>query len=45
MWKEYYLDVMRWVTSLDKQESLLMLVVVTIIGFFCMRGFGSRSNY
>ncbi len=45
MWKEYYLDAMRWVTSLDKQETLLMLVVVTIIGFFCMRGFGSRSNY
>ncbi|MFO0899570.1 MAG: hypothetical protein U0836_19250 [Pirellulales bacterium] len=45
MWKEYYNDVMRWVTSLDKQESLLMLVVVTIVGFFCMRGFGSRSNY
>jgi hypothetical protein len=36
---------MRWVTSLDKQESLLMLVIVTVVGFFCMRGFGSRSNY
>jgi len=45
MWKEYYSDLMRWVTSLDKQESLLMLVIVTVIGFFCMRGFGSRSNY
>jgi hypothetical protein len=45
MWKEYYSDLMRWVTSLDKQESLLMLVIVTIVGFFCMRGFGSRSNY
>jgi hypothetical protein len=45
MWKEYYAEVMRWVTSLDKQESLLLLIVVTIVGFFCMRGFGSRSNY
>jgi hypothetical protein len=36
---------MQWVLSLDRQEWLIVLLVVTVIGFFCMRGYGSRSNY
>ena len=34
-----------WVLSLNRQEWLILLVAVTVAGFFCMRGFGSRSNY
>lgn len=45
MWKAYYSDAMHFIARLDKQEWLGVLVAVTIIGFFCMRGFGSRSSY
>jgi hypothetical protein len=34
-----------WVSRLDKQEWLLLLIAVTALGFLCMRGFGSRKNY
>ncbi len=30
---------------LNRQEWLLVLVGVVIVGFFCLRGFGSRSSY
>jgi hypothetical protein len=30
---------------LDKQEWLLVLIAAVVIGFFALRGFGSRSNY
>jgi hypothetical protein len=29
----------------DRQQWLVALAIVTIVGFFCMRGFGSRSKY
>lgn len=48
MWNLYHQGInstMAWVLSLNRQEWLVMLVVVTVFGFFCMRGFGSRSNY
>jgi hypothetical protein len=37
--------VMRWATSLNRQEWLIVLVVAMVLGFLCMRGYGSRSNY
>lgn len=43
-WQSYQ-SIMRWVLSLNKQEWLAVLVVVTVVGFLCMRGYGSRNNY
>jgi hypothetical protein len=48
MWNFYHQSqraVNGWVLSLNRQEWLIVLVAVTVIGFFCMRGFGSRNNY
>jgi hypothetical protein len=36
---------MRWVNSIDSQDWLIVLVVAVVLGFFMLRGFGSRSNY
>jgi len=36
---------MRHVDRMDTQEWLLLLVGVIIVGVFCLRGFGSRSQY
>jgi hypothetical protein len=30
---------------LDRQEWLIVLAVVVGVGFLCLRGFGSRTNY
>jgi len=30
---------------LSFQQTCLLVVVIVVIGFFCLRGFGSRSNY
>ncbi len=48
MWNTYQQccrAVMGWTMSLDRQEWLIVLVSVTVLGFFCMRGYGSRNNY
>ena len=44
MWR-YYHDVMNWFASLDRQEWLVVLAIGMVLGFLCMRGYGSRSNY
>lgn len=44
MW-DAYRTASRWMNGLDKQEWLMVLVGVVVIGFFCLRGFGSRSGY
>jgi hypothetical protein len=31
--------------SLSRHEWIALFVVALIIGYFCMRGFGSRANY
>ena len=31
--------------SLNRQEWIFVFVGVLVIGYFCMRGFGSRANY
>jgi hypothetical protein len=33
------------VNRFDAQDWLLVFVGAVLIGVFCMRGFGSRSNY
>jgi hypothetical protein len=40
-----YKATMNWAMGLNRHEWLVMLALVTVIGFFCMRGFGSRNNY
>ncbi|MFV2066863.1 MAG: hypothetical protein ACC645_07750 [Pirellulales bacterium] len=53
----YYLELIRmwiaesqasawkWMNHLDRQEWIMLLLVVTLFGFLCMRGYGSRSKY
>ena len=42
---EAWRGAVNFVYHLDRQEWLLVLCGVVIIGAFCLRGFGSRSNY
>ncbi len=44
MW-HYYRIAMNEIEHLDPQGWLLVFLVAVAIGAFCMRGFGSRSNY
>jgi hypothetical protein len=37
--------VMREMNQLDAREWLYVLVGVVFVGLFCLRGFGSRSDY
>jgi hypothetical protein len=38
-------EAVHFVYGLDRQAWLVVLCGVVIIGAFCLRGFGSRSNY
>lgn len=40
-----YRELMRMANRLDAQEWLLVLVGVVVVGWVCLRGFGSRSSY
>ena len=31
--------------GLTRQNWMIVLGIVVVVGFFCMRGFGSRTNY
>ena len=31
--------------AMDREEWIAVAVVVVTLGYFCMRGFGSRSKY
>lgn len=44
MWQVYY-SVMQSLDHFSRREWLAVLAVVVVIGFFCMRGFGSRTTY
>jgi hypothetical protein len=35
----------RWADSLNMQQWMLVLLAVLAAGAFCLKGFGSRSNY
>ena len=36
---------LHFIYEMDRQEWFVVLCGVVIIGAFCLRGFGSRSNY
>ncbi|TWT36160.1 hypothetical protein KOR34_10590 [Posidoniimonas corsicana] len=38
-------DTWRWFNTLSRDEWMIVLAAVTVLGFLCMRGFGSRSSY
>ncbi len=42
---ELYQQVMRYASLMDTQQWMLLCLVVIAGGLFCMRGFGSRSNF
>lgn len=44
MW-HFVRTVGHWFDRLNRQEWLALLLVVMVVGFMCMRGYGSRSNY
>jgi hypothetical protein len=44
MW-EYYNAAMNQILRLGMWEWFAVGLVVLFFGFFCMRGYGSRSNY
>lgn len=37
--------VLRYGGSLTRHEWILVSIAVLVVGFLCMRGFGSRANY
>ncbi len=38
-------SVMQRLESLDFHQLGLLVVIIVVFGFYCLRGFGSRSNY
>ncbi|MEN1681885.1 MAG: hypothetical protein AAGJ46_20075 [Planctomycetota bacterium] len=44
-WSECYDSGWAWFAALNREEWLVVLAVGCLLGFLCMRGFGSRSNY
>lgn len=40
-----YYSFWAWINGLDRHEWFTLLIVVMVLGFLCMRGFGSRKNY
>jgi hypothetical protein len=38
-------QLMRFVNGLDRNDYLLLAGITIAIGFFCLKGFGSRSDY
>lgn len=42
---ELYRTVFTRLEHLSLQQFVLLAVIIVLFGIFCMRGFGSRSNY
>lgn len=38
-------DLWDWFSRLTREEWVVVLAVVSVLGFLCMLGFGSRSKY
>lgn len=38
-------DAWEWFSRLTREEWLVVLAVVSVLGFLCMLGYGSRSKY
>jgi len=45
LYHHLYNQAMQWAGELSMRQWFLALLVVVLIGLFCMRGFGSRSSY
>ncbi len=48
MWNEidrFLRPVFRLCQNLDRHEWIAVFAVAVVIGYFCLRGFGSRANY
>ncbi len=45
MLNQFLRDAWRFVDHMTVQEWFYVLVVAIALGFLCLRGFGSRSNY
>jgi len=43
--RHYFREISWWIDRLDMQEWMLILFSMIILGFLCLRGFGSRSKY
>jgi hypothetical protein len=42
---EYAGDLWGWFNVLTREEWLVVLALVSVLGFLCMLGYGSRSKY
>ena len=42
---QFYHVIMRFLDRMGPQEWLIVLAAMIVVGLFCMRGFGSRSQY
>jgi len=38
-------DVWNWFHQLTREEWVVVLAVVSVLGFLCMLGYGSRTKY
>ena len=38
-------DVWHWFAQLSREEWVVVLAVISVLGFLCMLGYGSRSKY
>lgn len=43
--RDLYNQIMNWCAHANRTEWMVVLVVAMLLGFLCMRGYGSRSNY
>ena len=44
MWS-YYRKALGWMSTWGYEEWLAAGVLVVVMGYFCMKGFGSRGSY
>ncbi len=42
---DLYQQALRYANLMDTQQWMLLCLTVIAVGLFCMRGFGSRSNF
>jgi hypothetical protein len=48
MWyqiESFLSPIFRQMNSLDRQQWIFVFVAALVMGFICMRGFGSRTKY
>lgn len=43
--RQFVNELIRYVERMDVQQWFFLLLVVVVLGAFCLRGFGSRSQY